>query len=76
MMNKFLVFRSRGHCGPELAKFFMFHGWYFLITTLGVPLVVENFSLNPVAVQIGISSLIVCTSYFWYNHVTFLQQEV
>lgn len=69
--NKYFVFKSKGDLKKEYIKFFSFHGLYFLINLMALPALVEWLNLNPMIAQTIFSILIIVTSYFWHNSVTF-----
>jgi len=69
--NKYFVFKSKGDFKGEYIKFFLFHGLYFLINLIALPVLVEWIKLNPMIAQTIFSILIIVTSYFWHNSVTF-----
>lgn len=69
--NKYFVFKSKGSLKKEYIKFFSFHGLYFLINLMALPALVEWMKLNPMIAQTIFSILIIVTSYFWHNLITF-----
>ena len=69
--NKYFVFRTKGNLKNEYIKFFTFHGVYFLINLICLPLLVELLKLNPMIAQTLFSVAIVVSSYFWHNSITF-----
>lgn len=69
--NKYFVFKSKGDLKKEYIKFFSFHGLYFLINLIALPALVKWIKLNPMIAQTIFSILIIVTSYFWHNSVTF-----
>lgn len=69
--NKYFVFKSKGDFKGEYIKFFSFHGIYFFINLLVLPVLVEFMKFNPMIAQTIFSILIVVTSYFWHNLITF-----
>lgn len=73
--NKYFVFQTRGNLRLEYFKFFMFHGFYFLINLIVLPIMVEVLKLNPIIAQTVFSIFIITTSYFWHNHITFKKSK-
>lgn len=69
--NKYFVFKTQGNFKKEYLKFFAFHGVYFLINLIALPVLVEVFEVNPIVAQTSYSLLIIVTSYFWHNAITF-----
>lgn len=69
--NKFFVFKTKGNIKSEYSKFFTFHALYFLINLAALPVMVEVFSLNPMVAQVIFSLLIISTSFYWHNYITF-----
>jgi putative flippase GtrA len=69
--NKYYVFKSKGNLRQEYIKFFMFHGFYFLLNLICLPVLVEIFKINPIISQTLFAIFIIVTSYFWHNAVTF-----
>lgn len=69
--NKYYVFKSKGDLRSEYVKFFSFHGIFFLINLIALPVLVELIHLNPMIAQTIFSIFIIVTSYFWHNAVTF-----
>lgn len=69
--NKYFVFKSKGNLSDEYIKFFTFHGIYFFINLLVLPVLVEFMKFNPMIAQTIFSILIIVTSYFWHNLITF-----
>lgn len=69
--NKYYVFKTKGKLRAEYIKFFMFHGFYFLLNLICLPLLVEVLKINPIISQTLFAIAIIVTSYFWHNAVTF-----
>lgn len=73
--NKYFVFQTRGNLRLEYFKFFMFHGFYFAVNLIVLPIMVEVLKLNPIIAQTVFSIFIITTSYFWHNHITFKKSK-
>ncbi len=69
--NKYFVFKSKGNLRDEYIKFFTFHGLCFFVNLLVLPVLVEFMKFNPMIAQTIFSILIIVTSYFWHNLITF-----
>ena len=69
--NKYFVFKTIGNLKKEYFRFFIFHGFYFLLNLICLPLLVEILKINPVISQTLFVAVIIMTSYFWHNAVTF-----
>lgn len=69
--NKYFVFKSKGKMKYEYIKFFAFHGLFFSLNLIVLPILVEVMKLNPMLAQTIFSVLIIVTSYFWHNSFTF-----
>lgn len=74
--NKYFVFKTQGNLRNEYIKFFAFHGVYFAINLVALPIFVELLKLNPMIAQTIFSILIITSSYFWHNAVTFKASKV
>jgi putative flippase GtrA len=71
LSNKYFVFQTRGNFQREYIKFFLFHGIYFVLNLLCLPLLVEVAKFNPIVAQLLFSCTVIITSYFWHHHITF-----
>jgi putative flippase GtrA len=69
--NKYFVFKTKGNLRKEYLKFFAFHGFYFALNLVCLPILVEAFKINPIVSQTGFAIAVIVTSYFWHNSVTF-----
>jgi len=69
--NKYFVFKTKGNLKKEYLKFFAFHGFYFALNLVCLPILVEAFKINPIISQTGFAIAVIMTSYFWHNAVTF-----
>ena len=69
--NKYFVFKTKGNLKKEYLKFFAFHGFYFALNLVCLPLLVESLKINPIISQTGFAIAVIVTSYFWHNSVTF-----
>ena len=69
--NKCFVFKTKGNLSKEYLKFFLFHGFYFCINLIALPVMVEFLKLNPMVAQTIFSIFIIVTSYFWHSTITF-----
>ena len=69
--NKYFVFKTKGNTGKEYFKFFLFYGFYFSLNLICLPILVEFFKISPIISQALFSILIIATSYFWHNFITF-----
>lgn len=69
--NKYFVFKTKGNLKKEYLKFFAFHGFYFALNLVCLPLLVETLKINPIISQTGFAIAVIVTSYFWHNTVTF-----
>jgi putative flippase GtrA len=69
--NKYYVFKSKGNLKKEYFKFFAFHGFYFVLNLVCLPILVETMKINPIISQTLFSVAVIVTSYFWHNAVTF-----
>lgn len=69
--NKYFVFKTKGNAGTEYIKFFSFYGFYFLLNLICLPIFVEFLKISPIISQTSFSILIIATSYFWHNFITF-----
>lgn len=75
LTNKFLVFRSNGYHSKEFLKFISFHGMSYLLMIVLMPFLVERVHLNPIVIQLSLTTVIVCISFFWYDKVVFLTKK-
>jgi len=69
--NKYFVFKTKGNLKKEYLKFFAFHGFYFALNLVCLPILVEAFKINPIISQTGFAIAVIMTSYFWHNAITF-----
>ena len=75
LTNKYFVFKTKGNFSREVPKFILFHIFYFFIISVVIPFFVESWKINPVLMQLCISTMIVLTSYFWYDRFAFLKDR-
>ena len=68
---KYFVFKTKGNAGKEYFKYFLFYGFYFSLNLICLPILVEFFKISPIISQTSFSILIIATSYFWHNFITF-----
>lgn len=73
--NKYLVFKTKGGIKKEYVKFFLFHGINMALNFICLPIMVSVWRLNPMIAQTLFSILVIVTSYFWHNYITFRQQK-
>lgn len=71
MSNKYYVFKTKGNLKVEYIKFFSFHGFYFALNLVCLPILVEKLGINPIISQTIFAVAVIMTSYFWHNAVTF-----
>ena len=69
--NKYYVFKTKGNLKAEYIKFFAFHGFYFALNLICLPILVEKLRINPIISQTIFAVAVIVTSYFWHNAVTF-----
>ena len=69
--NKYYVFKSKGNLKKEYLKFFAFHGLYFALNLICLPILVELLKINPIISQTIFAVAVIVTSYFWHNAITF-----
>ncbi len=74
--NKYFVFKTSGNLHAEYVKFFVFHVFHFLLNLICLPVLVEFFEMNPIIAQTLFSVLIIVTSYFWHNFITFKPKQM
>ena len=75
-LNRYLVFRVRGHLWLDLFRF-----WLVNLTTLGInavllPVVVEAFGLRPIVAQLTITAFTALLSYFGHKYFSFRRAPV
>lgn len=75
LTNKYLVFRTTGNVLREFAKFVTFHLGYLLLNLVSLPLLVEFLHMNPVVGQTLFAVLVIVSSYFWHDNITFSRVE-
>lgn len=73
--NKYLVFKVSGLSFWEFIKFTTFYNIAFAINLFVLPFLVEVAKFNPIIVQVVINCIITVSSYFWHNHITFLNRH-
>lgn len=71
--NKYFVFKTKGNIKKEYAKFFTFYAIYLALNLICLPIMVEGFRMQPVIAQTIFSIIIIVSSYFWHNFITFKQ---
>ena len=69
--NKYFVFKTKGNLTKEYIKFFIFHMVLLLINLIFLPTLVEMFKINPVYSQTLFVILVIFTSFFWHDSITF-----
>jgi putative flippase GtrA len=69
--NKYFVFQTKGNLKAEYLKFISFHGFYFLLNLAILPLLVQGLNMSPIIAQTLFSVVLIVTSYFWHNSITF-----
>ena len=67
------VFRTRGNFAREFGSFSSFYLFNFAANWAALPLLVELAGLPPVLAQLGFTAILIVSSWFWHNHVTFRQ---
>lgn len=75
LTNKYFVFRTQGNYLREFVKFGAFHLGHVLINLISLPLLVEVLHMNPVVAQTLFAGLVIVSSYFWHDNVTFSRSE-
>jgi putative flippase GtrA len=73
--NKFLVFKTQKNFFSEFLKFSTFYVLYFIINVIFLPIAVELLHFNPVVAQTSFAFLIILSSYFWHNQITFFKKK-
>lgn len=75
-LNKVYVFKSNNNASIELIKFSFFHGFYFFMSVIINPMIVNGYGIHPVVIQTFFNILIVVTSYFWYDKINFAPKRL
>lgn len=73
--TKKLVFMTKGGWGSEIIKFTGFHGIIIAANLLLLPIMVDEFKINPILAQTAYSFLIVVSSYGWHSKFTFAERK-
>ena len=69
--NKYFVFKTKGNLKKEYIKFSVFYMLIFIINLIFLPILVEILRINPIISQTLFVALIMVTSFFWHNLITF-----
>ena len=71
VVQKLLVFRTRGNFIQEIRKFGTFYVYNFLFNLAALPFLIEICHLKPIGAQLILTVLVVSTSYIWHSRITF-----
>lgn len=68
---KHMVFKTSGNSKSEFIRFFAFYLINFGSNWIALPFLVEIMKINPIIAQTIFVIIIMVTSYFWHNRITF-----
>lgn len=71
LTNKHFVFNTHGNYFFEYLRFLSFHIGHVALNFVCLPILVEMVGLSPIVAQLFFAVVVIVTSYFWHDKITF-----
>ena len=76
MTNKYFVFQTKGGVFDEYVKFISFHGIYFIVNLIALPLIIYLSNMSPIWSQISFVLFTLVASFVWHSRITFSRRNL